>query len=343
MPALLLVALLLLSAPASAEMILPPGFTAKVYVSGEGFDGTRAATGIPSSSTLAFDPSGVLYLARNGRRYQGGEVEDISPVYRVPLGGGRVGKDAEQRFLYGPPLPNPQVGLVRGAHELLVTTYDRDRALGVLYRIVDGRAELLAGGTPARGEAPLLKQPEGVALDPAGNLYVADRAQNVVVQLDPQGRLLDARWLSLPRPRLVVSGGDRIWVSSDGDAEAPWQRGTGEIWSVGPDGRHLALRGPIAYGMSATPAGHLFVADRQAARVLAVGGDGTWTEFASFSEGDAPRAMIFAPDNEVTRRAGIAGDLFVILIRRGTFTLNEIVRVSGPFDSFVRSRLPASR
>jgi hypothetical protein len=343
MVVLVLVALLLLPAPAGAEMILPHGFTAKIYVSGDGFDGTRAATGIPSSSTLAFDPAGVLYLARNGRRYQGGEVEDISSVYRVPLGGGRVGKDTEQKFIYGPPLPNPQVGLVRGAHELLVTTYDRDRALGVLYRIVDGRAELLAGGTPPRGETPMLKQPEGVALDPAGNLYVADRAHNVVVQLDPQGRLLDARWLALPRPRLVVSSGDRIWVSSDGDAEAPWQRGTGEIWSVGPDGRQLALRGPIAYGMSASAGGHLFVADRQGARLLALGADGTSTEFASFSDGDAPRAVIFAPDTEATRRAGIAGDLFVILIRRGTFTLSEILRVSGPFDSFVRSRLPASR
>ena len=95
--------------------------------------------------------------------------------------------------------------------------------------------------------------------------------------------------------------------------------------------------------MSASPAGHLFVADRQNAKLLAIGGDGTSTEFATFSEGDAPRAVIFAPDTEAARRAGIAGDLFVIVIRRGTFTLNEIVRVSGPFDTFVRSRLPAPR
>jgi hypothetical protein len=95
--------------------------------------------------------------------------------------------------------------------------------------------------------------------------------------------------------------------------------------------------------MSASPAGHLVVADRQNARLVAVGGDGTSTEFASFTDGDAPRAVIFAPDTEATRRAGIAGDLFVIVIRRGTFTLNEIVRVSGPFDTFVRSRLPAPR
>jgi hypothetical protein len=70
------------------------------------------------------------------------------------------------------------------------------------------------------------------------------------------------------------------------------------------------------------------VADRQNAKLLAIGGDGTSTEFATFSEGDAPGRHL-RPDTEATRRAGIAGDLFIILIRRGTFTLNEIVRVSG--------------
>ena len=50
-----------------------------------------------------------------------------------------------------------------------MTTYDRDRGHGVLYRIVDGRAELVAGGTPPAGTPPLLKQPEGVAVDRAGH------------------------------------------------------------------------------------------------------------------------------------------------------------------------------
>ena len=337
--ALSLVVLLLAPAVAGAELRLPPGFTATVYVTGEGFDGSRLAPGIPSTSALAFGADGMLYASRSGRRYVGGEVEDVWPVFRFPLGGARVTRASEARHLYGPPLPNVQVGAARG-HEILVTTYDRDRGLGVLYRVVDGRGELVAGGTPPPGTPPLLKQPEGVAIDSAGNLYVADRQQGAVLRLDPTGRVLDPRWLMLSRPRLLVARGDRVWVAGDGEAEAPWQRGTGEIWSHGPEGKRLALRGPIAAGMDVSPGGHLFVADRQGARIVAVGGDGTSIDFATFTDGDAPRTLGWAPITEATRRAGIAGDLFIVMIRRGAWALNDIVRVSGPFDELVRARLP---
>jgi hypothetical protein len=338
--ALALLALLLSPAPARAEMSLPAGFTAKVYVTGEGFDNGRATTGIPSTSTLVFDPAGTLYLARTGRRYLGGEVDDVWPIYRVPPGGGVVSRESERRFFYGPPLPNPQVAATRGG-EVLVTTFDRERAVGVLYRLAEGRAELLAGGTPSsRATLPTLKQPEGVAVDASGDLLVADRLRNTVVRLDAGGRLLDPRWLDLPHPRLIVARGERVWVAGDGEGEAPWQRGVGEIWSVGPQGRRLALRGPIAAGMDATAGGALFVADRQGARVFAVGPDATVIPFAAFAEGDAPRGLAFAPVTEATRRAGIAGDLFVAVIRRGTWSLNEIIRISGPFDEFINARVP---
>ena len=337
----LLIALLLLPATAAAEMALPPGFTAKVYVTGDGFDEGRNTSGIPSTSSLVFDPqSATLYASRTGRRYVGGEIEDVWPIYRFPPGGGRFTKETEARVLYGPPLPNPQVAAVRGG-EVLVTTYDRDRVVGVLYRLVDGRAEMMAGGTPpSRLATPMLKQPEGVAFDAEGNLLVADRQHNAIVKLDPSGKVLDPRWLALPRPRLLVGRGERLWVAADGETEAPRQLGTGEIWSVGPEGRRLALRGPIASGMDVSPGGHLFVADRQGARVMAVGADATSVDFLTFNDGDAPRTVVFAPVTEATRRAGIAGDLFVVVIRRGAWALNEIVRISGPFDDHVRSKLP---
>jgi hypothetical protein len=129
---------------------------------------------------------------------------------------------------------------------------------------------------------------------------------------------------------------DHLWVGSDGGAEAPWQAGPGEIWRVGPDGvASVVLRGPIAAAMSLGPGGHLFVADRQAGQVFALSPEGRRTELARFTEGDAPRGLGFAPDTPATRRAGIAGDLFVITIRRGAWPLNEVIRISGPFDRLV--------
>jgi hypothetical protein len=67
-----LVGLILVSpGHATAELLLPPGFTAEVYVTGDGFapDAWRGRRGVPSATTLAVDHAGTLYLARTGRRY----------------------------------------------------------------------------------------------------------------------------------------------------------------------------------------------------------------------------------------------------------------------------------
>lgn len=342
---LLLMALLLAPAPAPAELLLPPGFSAQVYVTGQGFDpdAGRAGRGIPATSTIALDHTGVLYLARTARRYTGGEVEDLYPVYRVPAGGARLAPESEARYFHGPPLRNPQIAAVGNSRELFVSTFDRERRIGVLYRMSDGRATLFAGGTPPEGQAPLLRQPEAAALDERGHVYVADRQQDVVVRLDASGQALDGRWLSLRRPRLLAFGsGGQLWIGADGQAEAPWQRGPGEIWRVGPDGvANVVLRGPVAAGMAISPGGRLFVADRHEAQLFVLGPEGERIPFARFTDGDFPRALAFAPVTAETQRAGIAGDLFVVIINRSAWPVNEVIRVSGPFEGFVRGRRPA--
>ena len=95
--ALVLLALLVAPIAAGAEMQLPSGFTATVYVTGDGFDGNRIAAGVPSISGLVFGADGALYASRAGRRYMGGEVEDVWPVFRFPLGGARVTRGSEAR------------------------------------------------------------------------------------------------------------------------------------------------------------------------------------------------------------------------------------------------------
>ncbi len=328
--------------PGLADVELPPGFSARVYVTGDGFDATegRGSRGVPAVSTLTFDHDGVLYLARTGRRYFAGEAEDMFPLYRIPVGGARLTRKSEARYLYGPPLPNPQIGAVRGTRELFVTTFDRERRVGVLYRMADGRAELFAGGTPDRGQAPLLKQPEGVAVDSSGGFFIADRDRGVIVRLDPNGRVLDPRYAVVTRPRvLAVDSSGALWIGSDGGAEAPWQPGPGEIWHVSREGElRLVLRGPVPQAIGLSAGGSLVVADRHAASVFAITPDGTRIEVARFTNGDAPRSLVFAPATTETRRAGMAGDLFVVTINRGTWPLNEVLQISGPLDELLRER-----
>jgi hypothetical protein len=333
--AIALLVLLLAPAPAAAQITLPPGFSSSVYVSGDGFGG-GTAPGIPSMTTIGFDRAGALYLGRSGRRYGQGEGDDLTPIFRFPLGGARVTPDTERQFYHGPPLRNPQLATIRGS-ELFVTTFDRERRIGVLYRMVDGRAELFAGGTPAAGAPALLKQPEGAAVDSQGHIYVADREQGLVVRLDPTGRVLDPRHVSVTRPRLLaVDEQDRLWIGADAGAEAPWQPGPGEIWRVGADGvPSLVLRGPIPAAMAPVRGGHLLVADRQAARIWLVTAEGKSIQFAGFGEGAAPRSLTVAPVTPETRRAGIAGDLFVVTISRAAWQVNEVIRVSGPIDDLV--------
>ena len=342
--AVAVVTLVLAPAAAVAEIQLPPGFTAQVYVSGEGFDASAGSglAGLPSVSTLALDEAGNLYLARTGRRYFGGEGDDLWPIYRIPVGGARLSPRTEPRYFHGPPLLNAQVAAVRAGRELFVTTYDRDRKVGVLYRMFEGRAALFAGGTPPPGVPPVLTQPEGAAVDAAGNVYVADRARGVVAKLDRTGRVLDPRYVELSRPRLLAAGeGEYLWVAGDGTADAPWQQGTGEILRVRPAGvPSVVLRGPVPAAIAASPMRWLVVADRRAARIFVLDVDGTRLELASFTDGDAPRGLAWAPVTPETRRAGLAGDLFVVVIRRSAFQTNEVLRVSGPFDAHVRRRAP---
>ena len=60
---------LLLGSTALADILVPAGFTVRMYVTGEGFETPSGSTGrgIPSTSTLLVDPKGMLYLARTGR------------------------------------------------------------------------------------------------------------------------------------------------------------------------------------------------------------------------------------------------------------------------------------
>jgi sugar lactone lactonase YvrE len=343
---LALLVLLLGAAPARADIAFPSGFTAEVYVTGQGFDtsGERGVTGIPAAGTIGIDAAGTVYLARTGARFRSGDVEDLSAIYRFPAGGARVTADTESRYLYGPPLPNPQIGAVSARGPVWVTTYDRERKLGALYRFVDAKPALFAGGRPPAGGAPLLRHPEGVAVDAAGQLYVTDREEGAILRLDPRGAVVNARHAKITRPRmLLIDEASHLWVGGDGTAETPFGGGSGEIWRVSPEGdARLVLQGPLPAGMSMSPGGTLFVVQRRTGQLFALLPDGRRLDFAVARSGSFLRGLAFAPVTPETRRAGIAGDLFLILVSRSMWLLNEVVRVSGPFDDWIRQEASRS-
>jgi hypothetical protein len=88
--------------------------------------------------------------------------------------------------------------------------------------------------------------------------------------------------------------------------------------------------------------GSLLVADRQGGELFALTPGGQRIPFLSYTNGDAPRGLVFAPDTPQTRRAGIAGDLFVATINAGAWQVNDVVQISGPFDELIRQRAQVS-
>lgn len=333
--------LLALATPVSAGIILPRGFTAQTYVSGQGADPRRDfdGGGFPTLITLAVDQSGILYLARSSLRFRESQGEELAPIYRFPVGGARMTPDNEPRYLYGPPLRSPRIAGVNAQGEVFVTTYDRDRKMGAVYRLREGRASLFAGGTPPPGSPPLLRQPEGVAFDPSGNVYVVDGEQGIIVKLDQAGRVLDPRYLSgLGRARILAfDGRGHLWIGSDGPLEGTFQDSSGQIWKAAPDGTlTLIHQGALPAGMSFSPGGALVVGHRRTGKIFTLTSEGARVEFTDLGENTILRSLTFAPVTPETRRAGLSGDLFLVTSPRSNFPALEVVRITGPFDEFLQ-------
>lgn len=338
------------AAPAAFDrqsIILPPGFTFSTYVSGTGFGPKASDRGIPAVVAATFDLQGNLYLARTANRLVEINGRSEASVYRIPPRGATLTRETEAGFLLGPALTDPREVAVNRKGEVFISATDQASGVGSVYRISpSGEAALFAGGAPAPGSTPLLKDPQGIAFDEADNVYVIDEALGVIVKLDPQGSVLNPRLVSdLGRGRtLTFDGRGRVWIGSDGPHNTPHEDGSGIIfraslsdWKV-----QRVHSGPLPSGMSLSPGGNLFVAQRRSGRIFALTPQGRRVQFASFETGAALRTLAFSPVTPETRKAGIAGSLFVMVFPELDYPVREIIRISGPFDIYV-GQAPVSR
>jgi hypothetical protein len=90
--------------------------------------------------------------------------------------------------------------------------------------------------------------------------------------------------------------------------------------------------------MSLSPGGNLFVAQRRSGRIFALTPEGRRVDFATFREGAALRTLAFPPVTDETQKAGIAGSLFVMVFPELDYPVREIIRISGPFDDYIKER-----
>lgn len=316
---------------------LPPGFQTSIYVTGAGFHEDQR--GIPAVVSMTFDHRGALYLARTANRLKEIYGRGDARVYRVPPGAAKVTPETEKRFLFGPPLDDPDELAVNRRGEVFVSA-SHPAGYGVVHRLsANGSASLFAGGPAASGQ-PLLHDPEGIAFDAAGNVYVVDTDLGVVVKLGSKGNVLNPRWLSgLGRGRtLTIDANNHLWIGSDGAHDTEAIDRNGEILRVALSGgkAETIYTGALPSGMSFSPGGNLFVAQRRAHKIFALTPAGKRVEFASFTGRSSLRTLAFPPVTEQTRKLGIAGDLFVMVFPMLDYPVREVIRITGPFDGFAK-------
>jgi len=229
---------------------------------------TESLALMPNASGVAVDASGKVYVTSGGRLY----ALDASGSRQLISGCGCYGD--------GVPLPWAAVQNAVGvARDVANNLYFSDTGNHTIRRVApDGTTTIFAGtgdpgfsGDGAAARLARLSSPSGLAVDAVGNLYVADRGNNVIRQIGPDGTIR------------TVAGNGIGGFSGDG-------------------GPATAARLALPDGIAVDGAGNLYIADTANHRLRKVGLDGNIGTIAgsdnygtSGDGGPAIRALLINP------------------------------------------------
>ncbi len=238
---------------------------------------------------LSFQPTSTAVIASTAVAVYGQEVKftanvsDLSPGTAVPTGGTVTFFDGSAT-LGSSPLDNgvatlSDLGLGAGTHAV-TAAYSGD---GALFSPSDSTGTIITAA--GNGTSNTLDFPEGVAVDPAGDIFVADAANNRVREV-------------------VKATGAVITVA-----------GTGSAGYSGDGGPATAAMLNFPYGVAVDSAGDLFVADLGNQRVREVLANGTIETVAGNGTagygGDGGSATAAMLDNPEGLALDASGNLFI--------------------------------
>jgi trimeric autotransporter adhesin len=220
-----------------------------------GDSGPALSARLSSPTGLAFDPAGNLYIADTGNN----NVRAVNPseVISTFAGIGTCGSGAEGEPAALTPLCGPQGAVADLAGNTYVADTGGNRVImvdlaGNIHTVAGtGTAGDAGAGNTSWGE---LNGPTGLALDSAGNLYIADTQNHRIRMLTPGGAIS------------TIAGAGTAGFSGDGGAAVAAE-----------------LNAPS--GVAVDTSGNIYVADTQNHRVRLVTTDGNIATIAGTGYG----------------------------------------------------------
>ena len=301
---------------------------------GDGGPAVAARLNLPYD--VAVDSSGNLYITdRNNHRIR--KVDSTGTITTI-AGTGKDGFSGDGGPATQAQLNFPTGVAVNGEGNLYIADVGNHRirkvdSTGTITTFA-GTGERGFGGDGGPAIQAQLDAPTGVAVDGAGNLYIADRNNSRIRKVDSIGTIttiaggggfgedggpaIQAR-LSLPYS-VAVDGAGNLYIADqynnrirrvDSTGTITTIAGTGELGFGGDGGPATQARLFLPYGVAVDGAGNLYIADQYNHRIRKVDSTGTITTIAGTGErrfggdgGPAIQAQLDEPTGVVVDGAG---------------------------------------